>query len=154
MLDKKGANAFLKEIGIEITQADREYGKIISRLSTELLIYRHDNNLTQKQLAEKLGFNQPYLSKIENGEKNLSIKKLAEISVGLGGKVEISLGIIDMEAKKKLTYSDDTHKKQHFCFTESTEEQTIVKNIGVRKFESASKLSKKITNSEDESLVA
>jgi transcriptional regulator with XRE-family HTH domain len=154
MLDKNSAHAFLKEMGIEITQADREYGKIISRVSTELLIYRHDNHLTQKQLAEKLGFNQPYLSKIENGEKNLSIKKLAEISASLGAKVEISLGLIDIESQKKLTYSDDTEKKQHFWFTEPTEEMVIDTNKKVRKFESASKLSEKITNSEEESLAA
>jgi transcriptional regulator with XRE-family HTH domain len=102
MIEESNAKGFLKEMGIEITKADKEYGKIISRFSSELLVYRYENNLTQKQLAEKLGVNQPYLSKIENGEKNLSIKKLAGISAKLGGNLKITFGISKLDEDKTV----------------------------------------------------
>lgn len=99
-------------MGIEITKADKEYGKIISRLSTELLIYRHEKNLTQKQLAEQLGVNQPYLSKIENGEKNLSIRKIAEITAKLNGDLTISFGISKLDIDKNQLHTKTDTEKQ------------------------------------------
>lgn len=95
------AKEVLEEMGIEISETDKEYGKMISRLSTELIVYRHEHNLTQKQLAEKLGVNQPYLSKIENGEKNLSMWKIAEIITKLKGSITISFGIAMISREKE-----------------------------------------------------
>lgn len=109
---KNDNQKFLKEMGIEISKADKEYGKIISRLSTELLVYRHENDLTQKQLAEQLGVNQPYLSKIENGEKNLSIRKIAEITAKLNGDLTISFGISKLDIEKNHLHKKTETEKQ------------------------------------------
>lgn len=45
---------------------------------------RNSLNLTQKQLAELTGIDQADISKLENGERNPSIKLLKRLADGLG----------------------------------------------------------------------
>ncbi|WP_241208645.1 helix-turn-helix domain-containing protein [Thermotoga sp. Cell2] len=68
------------------------------------MAYRKKYNLTQKELAEKLGISQSMVSKIETGEKNVSVKVLAKIVAALGGKLKISLGILPEEENKPPKY--------------------------------------------------
>jgi transcriptional regulator with XRE-family HTH domain len=46
--------------------------------------YLKENNMTQTQLAEKLGVTKGYISQIMKGEFNYTLKKLIEISLALG----------------------------------------------------------------------
>ena len=46
-------------------------------------------NLTQKELADKVGMNQADISKLENGTRNPSLKLLKKIAVGLGMDLKI-----------------------------------------------------------------
>jgi transcriptional regulator with XRE-family HTH domain len=45
---------------------------------------RSQSGLTQDQLAERCGFSQQYLSKLEQGKRNPTIVSLYEIAQGLG----------------------------------------------------------------------
>ncbi|HOO33262.1 MAG TPA: helix-turn-helix transcriptional regulator [Thermotogota bacterium] len=79
MIDKNDARIFLKEIGLVPTEEDKRYGEIISRLSTKLLVYRHENNLSQSELAKKMGLSLAKLKSIEDGDQNISIENLSEL---------------------------------------------------------------------------
>lgn len=45
---------------------------------------RKQRNLTQKQLADQIEISRSYLSDIENGRKNLSIKTVKKLANSLG----------------------------------------------------------------------
>lgn len=45
---------------------------------------RKQRNLTQKQLADQIKISRSYLSDIENGRKNLSIKTVKKLADSLG----------------------------------------------------------------------
>ena len=46
-------------------------------------------NLTQKELAERTGFNQADISKLENGTRNPSLKMLKRLAAGMGMALKI-----------------------------------------------------------------
>ena len=50
---------------------------------------REEQNLTQKELAEKVGMNQADISKLENGTRNPSLKLLKKLATGLGMELKI-----------------------------------------------------------------
>jgi DNA-binding XRE family transcriptional regulator len=54
---------------------------------------RREANLTQQQLAEKLGTKKSYISRIENGKCDIQISTLYRIfEFGLGKKVNLLIG--------------------------------------------------------------
>lgn len=58
----------------------------------DLMIRRRlEKNLTQKQLAKKLGAKQPVISQFETGNFNPSIKFLKKLAKALDAKVTITL---------------------------------------------------------------
>jgi DNA-binding XRE family transcriptional regulator len=53
---------------------------------------RLEKGLTQEQLAERVGTNKGYNSKVENNVKELRLSTLQRIvEVGLGGKLELAI---------------------------------------------------------------
>lgn len=53
---------------------------------------RLDKGLTQEQLAEKVGTNKGYISRVENNIKDVRISTLQKIvEVGLGGHLQLSI---------------------------------------------------------------
>ena len=60
-------------------------------LAQRIAEMRHKKHLNQKELAEKLGVSQQFISQLETGEgKNLTIDTLIRIAESLGHKVKIS----------------------------------------------------------------
>lgn len=59
---------------------ERDYHSVLSLLRQ----YREANNLTQTQLAEKIGADQTFISKIETGERRIDILELRVICSALG----------------------------------------------------------------------
>jgi DNA-binding XRE family transcriptional regulator len=53
---------------------------------------RLEKGLTQEQLAERVGTNKGYISKVENNIKEVRLSTLQRIvEVGLGGKLELAI---------------------------------------------------------------
>jgi DNA-binding XRE family transcriptional regulator len=53
---------------------------------------RHEKGLTQEELAQRTGTTKSYISKIENGLKEVRLSTLQKIvELGLGGKVQLSI---------------------------------------------------------------
>ncbi|MCF6404442.1 MULTISPECIES: helix-turn-helix domain-containing protein [Chitinophaga] len=64
---------------------DQDYQYILDRIAVRLIKYRKDNNLSLRQLAADTGLDHSWLSKVEQGKKDLrlvSIYKLAERTTG------------------------------------------------------------------------
>lgn len=55
-----------------------------ARLATLLRQVRLDANLTQSQLADKIGQTQSYVSKYENGEQRLDLIELEAVCKAVG----------------------------------------------------------------------
>ena len=62
--------------------------KILENLGRNLKKYRKECNLTQEQLAEKVGIHPTYVGKLEAGKNNPSVKILFKISRAL--KIKLS----------------------------------------------------------------
>ena len=82
-----------KELDVEFSEEEKVFIDAMAQIAGQLMAYRKAHGLTQKDLAEKLGFSQAMVSKIESG-RNISIRVLSKIVAKLGGKLEISLGIL------------------------------------------------------------
>lgn len=68
-------------------------------IACRIITYRMDNNITQKQLGEKLNITQAMVSKLESGEYNPSIGFLFKIADKLGWKFQL---IIENNLPDKL----------------------------------------------------
>ena len=62
-----------------------------SRVIDLLVEIRHTHNLTQKELAEKLGTTQAVISRIENGSVNVGIDFLSKLAKTFSKQIEIKL---------------------------------------------------------------
>ena len=58
-------------------------------IAIEIARIRHEKKITQKELAKRIDSNQTVLSRIENGQENLSLDKLARIAHALGVNVQL-----------------------------------------------------------------
>ncbi len=68
---------------------EMELDSLLVDLACEIINYRAENNLTQKNLADKLGITQAMVSKVESGDYNPSIEFLFNISKKLGLKLVV-----------------------------------------------------------------
>ena len=60
------------------------------QLINAMLKGREEQNLSQRQLAEKAGITQADVSKIESGNANPTLETLKKIAAGLGKNLQIS----------------------------------------------------------------
>ena len=60
----------------EQTRQEFELSDILVNIACKIINYRLDNNMTQRDLANKLDITQAMVSKIESGEYNPSIEFL------------------------------------------------------------------------------
>ena len=56
-------------------------------------------NLTQKELADKVGMNQADISKLENGTRNPSLKLLKRLARGMG--MQLKIEFVPMQVSRK-----------------------------------------------------
>jgi DNA-binding Xre family transcriptional regulator len=67
--------------------------RLVREVSGQMEELRLKKHLTQKQLADKSRIPQQEISKIEKGERNITLGTLEKIAVGLGGRVNVSFKI-------------------------------------------------------------
>ena len=82
-----------KQFGVKGTPKRDEFeaelqADVIAYQLKELRIKQH---LTQEQLAEKVGIDKTQISKIEKGNRNLTLDTITRIASALGAKVNFSL---------------------------------------------------------------
>jgi predicted transcriptional regulator len=75
------------ELRKEYDALEREFA-----LAKEIIELRRRHNLTQKQLAERIGTSQPAIARLESGSyENLSLSFLRRVAEALGAIPEIHL---------------------------------------------------------------
>ena len=69
----------------------KEYNNldVMYEIKKQIIKYRIENNLSQKELAEKIGTKQSAISRLENDDYNPSIDFLNKVANALGKKLEI-----------------------------------------------------------------
>lgn len=58
-------------------------------ITKQLIRLRNEQNLTQGELAERIGMKQSNISRLESGNYNPSVEVLAKIAVGLGKELHV-----------------------------------------------------------------
>jgi transcriptional regulator with XRE-family HTH domain len=101
----KSASERLKENATAQELIDLSYMDILASIASAFIKYRSEYHLTQKELADKLGTSQVMVSRIENGEWNLSMKKLVEYAKKLGGEVDVQVKLPGIDTRKSLKRS-------------------------------------------------
>lgn len=85
--EQYGRRGTKKRDKLEVGFEEFKLGHLIQQARLEL-------GLTQEQLAEKVGTNKGYISKVENNVKDVRISTLQKIvELGLGGQLELSIKI-------------------------------------------------------------
>lgn len=64
--------------------------KALDDFSLQLVNYRSEHTLNQKELANELGISQPMVSQYESGTSNITIKRLCEICEKIGIRVQLN----------------------------------------------------------------
>lgn len=75
-----------KDFKTEFDALEAQY-EIIKQIITE----RSNQNLTQKQLATRIGIRQSHISRLECGNYNPSVEFLQKVAEGLGKELHIEL---------------------------------------------------------------
>lgn len=83
----------------EETKQEFELSNILVDIACKIINYRLDNDMTQKDLADKLDITQAMVSKLESGEYITSITSLS-------GMPPINLPMVNIYAMKK--YKDNS----------------------------------------------
>lgn len=68
---------------------EREAAKPETDIINAFVEARKAQNITQKELAERIGVNQADISKIENGLRNPSLNMLKKLAIGIDATLEI-----------------------------------------------------------------
>jgi transcriptional regulator with XRE-family HTH domain len=87
-----------KKIEKRIQELHKEY-KILRDL-------REMADLSQEEIAEKIGIKQPAISKLESGERKLTFETLSKVIAALGGEWELNVTLPNL-GLVKLTSSQD-----------------------------------------------
>lgn len=62
----------------------QQLGKAHVQFGDKVADYRHKRDLTQEELAEKVGVDRSYMGFIERGERNPTLDKIDKIARALG----------------------------------------------------------------------
>jgi transcriptional regulator with XRE-family HTH domain len=85
------ANKTYRGLAFTTTRAAANFKKMSADLSGMLTFNRTRKGLSQKHLADALGWTQPRISQLENGYHNFTLKQLCELAEALGCSVSISI---------------------------------------------------------------
>jgi len=118
-------------------QKNKNWLKLSFRIALKILRYIRANDLSQKELAERLDWSPQYLSKVLKGKENLTLETICKIQnvTGLSliqipsyssemkfiiDKIEIPSSIPPVEAKGNMPFFED-----HWLYSKEIEETSI-----------------------------
>lgn len=71
------------------SEAEQIYYNLLRDIANFTIKYRKANGVTNKQLADELGITTSLVSRIESGNKNVSIKTLSKLLAKTNARIEI-----------------------------------------------------------------
>ena len=81
----------------ELYELDRQKLVVVKKI----IAYRIKYNLTQGQLAKRIGVTQQHISKIENGEFS-NVVTLEKVLLGIGYRVKIEVVPLNIKVKNRI----------------------------------------------------
>ena len=77
------------------TEFNAEYKaeELRSKIGVQVQIARKKRHISQKGLAKLLHMSQGEVSRIENGEQNITVDTLGKIAIGLKAKTEVFIAV-------------------------------------------------------------
>ena len=81
--------------------------KLIVNATEDILVYMEDNNISKAELAKRLGKNRSQITRLFNGENNLTMNTFSDICLAIGLTPEIVL--VD-SGLSPINYSSFRHK--------------------------------------------
>lgn len=89
----------INEIIDENMKEEYELDNILVNISSRLINFRVNNNITQKDLAKRLDISQAMVSKLESGDYNPTVGQLWKVSKKLGWRFNV---IFEEDAKDQI----------------------------------------------------
>lgn len=71
------------------SEAEKIYYDLLREIANFTIKYRKANSITNKELADELGITTSLISRIESGNKNVSIKTLSKLLAKTNARIEI-----------------------------------------------------------------
>lgn len=90
-------NSLSKQLVQELSERDSEFkeiweeGVLEREISAQLINIRLNLEMTQQQFADYIGMKQSFISRLENGEQNITIATLQEIAKQSGARVHVDI---------------------------------------------------------------
>ncbi|PKM54960.1 MAG: transcriptional regulator [Firmicutes bacterium HGW-Firmicutes-20] len=94
----------------EILKKELEVRGMLIDIACEFIKYRAAKNISQEELAQKLGFSQSMVSKLESGEYNPTVKRLFEIAQKLEWNLKIEFENSSEKVEYQYKYKKDEDK--------------------------------------------
>ncbi|MFW5988551.1 MAG: helix-turn-helix domain-containing protein [bacterium] len=81
----------VKKTLMQSPEVKKEYNNlsVMYEIKKQIIKYRIENNMSQRELAEKIGTKQSAISRLENDDYNPSVEFLDKVANALGKKLEI-----------------------------------------------------------------
>ena len=80
-----------KGVSIRLTRQEEKIDTLSQGIAEKIKTCRQDLDLTQNELAQKIGISQQIISRIEKGHNDMRLLTLEKIAQGLGKEVSIEL---------------------------------------------------------------
>ena len=89
-------------------QANADWLDLSAAIAIKILRYLREHKITQKELAERLGFSPQYVSKIVKGSENLTLETICKIQKALGiTLIEVPDFVHEEELEPEVPLSDN-----------------------------------------------
>ena len=77
-------------------------------------------NMTQVEMAQRIGMKQPAISKLENGDRRLTLETLSEVITALGGEWELTVKLPNTEPVRLVGNEAFVPESNHLLTTDVT----------------------------------
>ena len=91
-IDRKKVNAICAgtyDLFSDLSDTEKAESRICAEIASTIISKRQSAGMSQVQLAEKLGVQQPMVSQLESGEYNYTISKITQLAAALDLDVKI-----------------------------------------------------------------
>src|SRR5699024_8107405 len=89
-----------------------EEGALEREISAQLINIRLSLGMTQQKFADYIGMKQSFISRLENGEQNITVATLQDIANGDDDNVQADNSFEDPTALEKSFYVNKIHPKE------------------------------------------